>query len=81
MDEFITDDDLAFAVGLELREFQKLVDWLNLRKQGVTGCVKVLPRHHRKVLWTWDANVVESVVGEIMSSLSAYRLIRSCGHS
>ncbi len=81
MDEFITDEDLAFAVGLELREFQKLVDWLRLRKNSVTGCVKVSSQHQRKVLWAWDANVVESVATDIMGSLSAYRLMRSCGHS
>ena len=80
MCEFITDEDLASAVGLELKEFYKIVDWLRLKKHNITGCVRVSVQHHRKVLWAWDANVVESVAHEIMDNIHQSRLMRSCGH-
>ncbi len=80
MSEFITDEDLASAVGLEMKEFHMIVDWLRLKKHNITGCVKVSSHHHRKVIWAWNAAVVESVSREIMDNIHQCRLMRSCGH-
>ena len=48
MDEFITDDELCNAIGLEIKEFQKIVDWLLLKKYNITGVVRVIKSEQTK---------------------------------
>ncbi|MEI6557649.1 MAG: hypothetical protein WCO00_04520 [Rhodospirillaceae bacterium] len=42
MDEFITDDQLCDALGLELTDYHKIVDRLRLKKYNITGIIKVI---------------------------------------
>ena len=42
MDEFITDDQLSNALGLQISEYHKIVDWLRLKKYNNTGIIKVI---------------------------------------
>ena len=42
MRDFITDDELCDAIGLELKEYHKIVDWMRLKKYNNTGIIKVI---------------------------------------
>ena len=42
IDEFITDDQLCDALGLQISEYHKIVDWLRLKQYNITGIVKVI---------------------------------------
>ena len=42
MDDFITDDELSNALGLQISEYHKIVDWLRLKKYNNTGIIKVI---------------------------------------
>ena len=42
MDEFITDEELSNALGLQLTEYHKIVDRLRLKKYNITGIIKVI---------------------------------------
>ena len=46
MDEFITDDQLCDAIGLELKEYHKIVDWMRLKKYNNTGIIKVIKNNY-----------------------------------
>ncbi len=42
MDEFITDEALCNALGLELTDYHRVVDGLRLKKYNITGIIKVI---------------------------------------
>ena len=42
MEDIITDDDLCNALGFQLSEYHKIVDWLRLKKYNITGIIKVI---------------------------------------
>ncbi len=42
MDEFITDDQLCDALGMELKYYHQIVDCLLLKKYNLTGVIKII---------------------------------------
>ena len=66
MDEFITDDQLSDAIGLELKEYHKIVDWMRLKKYNNTGIIKVIKNNYAII----TQEVLDSIYSQDFNNIS-----------